>query len=76
VKKARAMQLLRRASSLRLKAMMQTGNDGERKHSASFRVPGLALTHHPGMTGSVVHSSRDDAEAHAGESSGWPFSTI
>jgi len=42
----------------------------------NLEIPGLALTHHPGMTGSVVHSSRDDAEAHAGESNGWPFSTI
>ena len=80
MKKARAMQLLRRASSLRLKAMTQPGRHGERKRSAhpsSSEVLGLLLMRHPGITErDVVHSSRDEDEAHAGEANGLPFSTM
>ena len=80
MKKARAMQLLRRASLLRLKAMTQPGRRGERKRSAhpsSSEVLGLLLMRHPGMTESdIVRAPRKDAEAHAGEANGLPFSTM
>ena len=81
MKKARAIRLLRKASSLRLKAMTKPGRQSERKRSGSMprhsEVLGLLLTRDPGMTKSdVVRSSRDDAEAQAGRASGLPFSTI
>jgi hypothetical protein len=61
--------------------MTQPGRYCERKRSYSIlrhsEVPDLALMHHPGLTESdVVRSSGNDAEAHAGEASGLPFSTM
>jgi hypothetical protein len=81
VKKARAMQLLKRASSLRLKAMTQPGRQSERKRGDSMlrhsEVLGLLLTRHPGMRETdVVQPARNDAEAEAGEASGLPVSTM
>ena len=75
------MQLLRRASSLRLKAMTQPGRQSERKRGDSMlrhsEVLGLLLTRDPGIRKTeVVQPARNDAEAQAGEASGLPFSTM
>ena len=79
MKKARAMQLLRKASSLGLKAMTQPGHYEPKRSYSMLRhseVSGLVLARRPAGEPDVVGAPRKDAEAHAGEASGLPFSTI